>query len=509
MHLSQFIPSSRSITAQNVQGLWETYLLPRGLPLLLGLASGLLLAILIVNEAWFLAAFVVLVVPVAVLLNRYPLVAVMIWLMLLPLFPHVSAYNYIYWVLHRSLIPLALGIVILSRMLNLKKYPPVRLGWIDLAMLSYLVVGAVSILLTRKGHIPFFYQFYDRVFVAFAAFWLMRFLSPQEEDLRRLLPVVWILCLAECAIGLLAWFVPEAVPSIWIFRQQGSRTTGTFGNPAVYSSTLMFLSLFLLHYAMNPNGSYHRGKVRAASNSSHHSTWHGKRKLTVLLLATFGLSIMCIFLSFSRGSWLAGALVLFALLFLYPRPILTLILILVPILVILSAGPLADEVAWAYERLNTEATAESRIVLAHAGRQMFLERPILGWGYGNYDLYDWKFIERIGNVAPSKWTIQKGTSHNTYLTILAEMGAVGLVLYIIPALWLLALTIKALPRLPKRGFWSRRLLFILWLSVGFHVVVSQFMDMRFFLFSVTLLWLTLGIIYSVVEPYLKQENIAG
>ncbi len=172
---------------------------------------------------------------------------------------------------------------------------------------------------------------------------------------------------------------------------------------------------------------------------------------------------------------------------------------------------LADEFAFAYERLTGEEgkkTAEDRLVHSNAAKNMFLARPLLGWGYDNYDLYDWKFMERVGNVAPSQWDIKIGTSHNTYLTMLAETGAIGFLAYAFPVAWWLGLTIKALPRSPKRGFWSQRLLIIMWFSVGFYILVAQTLDMRFFWFPPTVLWLTLGLIANmVVQTHLKPSDV--
>jgi O-antigen ligase len=139
---------------------------------------------------------------------------------------------------------------------------------------------------------------------------------------------------------------------------------------------------------------------------------------------------------------------------------------------------------------------------------MFLARPFLGWGYGNYDLYDWQFMERVGNIAPNIWDIKRGTSHNTYMTMLAETGAIGFLTYAFPVFWWLGHTIKALLRLPKQGFWSQRLLIIMWLSVGFYILVAQAVDMRFFWFSQTVLWLTLGLISNMaVQTDLKPAEV--
>jgi len=78
-------------------------------------------------------------------------------------------------------------------------------------------------------------------------------------------------------------------------------------------------------------------------------------------------------------------------------------------------------------------------------------------------------------------------------------------LYAFPIAWWLGRTIKALPRLPKRGFWSQRLLITMWLAIGFYMLVAQAVDMRFFWFSHTVPWLTLGLIADmVVQTDLKR-----
>jgi hypothetical protein len=72
--------------------------------------------------------------------------------------------------------------------------------------------------------------------------------------------------------------------------------------------------------------------------------------------------------------------------------------------------------------------------------------------------------------------------------------------YAFPAIWWLVLTIRVLPRMPKTGLYSRSLLIVLWLIVINQIVVSLFIDMRFFPFGLTLWWMTLGLIGTVVSP---------
>jgi O-antigen ligase len=480
--------NTRSIVARTdntrFSTLWDSYLLPLGLPLLLGAGLALLLAKLIVNESLLFVLPVALLVPMAILIVRYPFVAIIIWVAVMPWFPFQGIYRYVYFTVHRCLIPLALGISILSRILRLKKHEPVHLGPASLAMVAFGAMGIVSIF-AHRNHWKTLFTLQDQFLVPFTAYWLVRFSNAQKQDLKRLLPLMLLINLAEYAIGLVSWFIPQALPSIWQSRLIGNRTVGTFGQPAVYACVLILFFVLFYHDAMNrPKGS-----------------------MRTLQILAFGLGVVCIFFTFTRGAWLAGILVLLGLLYLYPKPTASLVSVVIPIMLILSAGPLAGEFAYAAERLeSTEEGSEARLVLANAGKQMFQARPAFGWGFDTYDRYDRRFLERVGGISPTPWQIKYGTSHHTYLTILAEMGAVGFLFYALPVIWWLVFTIKALPRLPKEGFWSWRLLVAMWLPIGIHIVSAQDMDMRFFPYCLTLFWINLGFIANMVQAHLRPGN---
>lgn len=462
---------------------WKANFWPVGVPLLLGLALGPVLAFLIVEENWFLALPVIFLVPVTVLLIKYPFASIMIWMLILPLFRFQASYRYVYFIFHRMLIPVVLGLVIVALMLRLRKGRRIHLELVELAPIMFGVLGIASIFLTGK-HWKAIFVLADQSLIPFFAYFLVRVLRPQELDLKRLMPLLIALTILQCIVGLISWFAPQLMPAIWRGRLLGDRVTGTFGDPGSYGHALSFFLALIFHYAMHCE----------------------KRFIRIVLLSLFGLGMFCIFFTFTRSCWLGGIVVLLGLLYLYPKPVLTLLVVATPLIIVLSATVLAAPLAHAMERLNTEETAESRVILAHAGQQMFLARPLFGWGFGNYDRYDWQFMERVGNVAPSKWDVQKGTSHNTYLTILAEMGGVGFLFYFLPFVWWLVGTIKALPRLPKTGLWSRQLLIVLWLPIAFQLVIGQAMDLRFFFFSLTLQWIILGLIATMVQNSLKTNN---
>ncbi len=479
---------------------WNQYI-PKILPLLIAIVFSPLLAYFVASGDLLYALALAVAIPVAILMNRYPFSAFIIWMVVVPLVPPHDSSRYLYWVIHRSLMHMAVTVNILSRMLKLKEHSPVRLGWPDLTMVCYLALGIVAILLNedlgKEMRINLF-ALYDRTFVCFVIYWLVRFLKPTERDLEWLVPIMAGLCFAESIIGLVSWFRPEMMPKLWIVRKEfiGERVTGTFGEPGAYTACLIFFMIFIFQSAMVRQKGLYR----------------------LLYLGLFDLGLVMIFFSFSRGSWLAGLVALAILAFLYPRTIIPIVSTGAGIMLLLLTTILSRDLAWAQSRLDSVQSAGSRLVLANAGWQMVYEKPIFGWGYSSYDLYDWRYMERVGEFVPRGFEIKQGTSHNAYLTILAEMGIVGLFLYLFPIIWWLGLTYKIWPRLPfgaplpgeppRKIFVNWRFLVMLWTNIIFVVVVSQFFDTRFHWFMLGEFWFTLGLIANIVDEYLHSDDIA-
>jgi O-antigen ligase len=126
---------------------------------------------------------------------------------------------------------------------------------------------------------------------------------------------------------------------------------------------------------------------------------------------------------------------------------------------------------------------------------MFQEKPITGWGYGNFDLYDRSFYGRLLEIAGDN---KDHSSHNYFLSILAEQGLVGLSLYLLPMfIWFFA-TLRQYPNLPTQGLQSRNLIVMLWLVILFHLIVSNFINM-IVVYGLGVWWITLGLIGHLVQ----------
>jgi O-antigen ligase len=446
---------------------------------LLGIGLSVVMAYLAATGLWPVAIGLLAALPAFVLLHRYPFTGLLLWLLLTPFLVATDggSLRQVYWLIHR-LLPLAtIGLILLSSMLRIHKRRLPKLGWAELAMAGYLIVTQLSVIYLSDDVLGTTYYVYDRIFVPMCLYLIIRLLNPTEKDLRRLLPVLIFTLVLQSIIGVLSWSAPQLLPSAWLSRV-GLRTTGSLRSYSVFSTAVATCGLLILQSALNHELSKRR-------------RW--------LFFFLFTLSYFMIFLSFSRGSWLAGILVLMGLAILYPRFIWRFGLTMTPtIIIVLSIGLLGSQAEWARQRFysdQSEEAALSRLPIYYASYRMFEAKPVLGWGYGNFDRFDRLFQERVGDLINP---VKDHASHNVYLTIVAEQGTVGLFLFLLPVFWWLGMTVKALPKLPPEGFWSRKLLLIFWFLIGFHFVVNNFSNMRV-VYGLGLWWVTLGFIAVVAS----------
>lgn len=419
--------------------------------------------------------------PVALLLLRYPFGAVLLWLLVFPIFVRdPSALGRLtFLLLHRALIPGTLLLLTLGGWAGLRRSRPLRYDRVDGAILLFLLLALVNVLLLASPGLRSLIDFYDRLIVPLCMYWLVRAIGPTDAELRWVVPVAFVAILPQLVIGLLSWFAPGTLPPYWLGRV-GERTTGTFGNPAVYTSTLIFLAVFLLQYARYRR----RGVARALA-------WLG-----------FGIAFFCVGFSFSRGSWLGGALVVAGLFLLYPRLALRMVGVGALLFALLLGTLLTSYGAYAVERVQDEETAHGRLLGNATALAMIAERPWQGWGFDRYDAYDRQFRSRVGDLA----VLDDQTSHNTFLLIASELGLPALALYLFPALWWLARTVRHWGDLPRAGMWGRHFVALLWLALLDHFVVSNFMEMiHSNLFGTTIWWLALALVATRIVRYADQR----
>lgn len=453
-------------------------LLPMLAILLLGLAVSIAVAVTVANEGPVFAIPFMLAIPAVVLLARYPFSAVMIWLIVFPFVARGTSGLAVpvYYAVHRAMIPGVLWFVLVSSWIGARKRPFAQFSIAEFVMGLSLLWAIGSIYILGEQQLQMMVNLYDRWLVPYCMYWLIRLFAPTAEDLKRLLPAAFITLITQATIGILSWFVPSTLPKQWL-GEAGERVVGTFRNPAVFTTTVIFLALLLFQYWINSK-----------------SAW--RRTLALLII---GLAFFCTFISFSRGSWLGGAFVLLGLTLVYPKVMLRVEIVGLTLAFILFSTVLTHEIDFAIQRLNDQSTVDSRLLTGAKSLGMIEQKPVFGWGYGNYDRYDDAF--RITTIDPSSIKESDHTSHNTYFTIMAEQGIPALALYLFPTLWWLVVSLATWRRLPRQGFWSVSLLTLLWLLILDHFIVSNFMDMiRFNWFGTTIYWMALALIATLVAP---------
>ena len=192
----------------------ELKTIPVWLPLLLGTLFGVAAAYLVLQQQWVYLLALLVVVPVMILFFTYPFAAVLIWLLVFPFFLKevLPGSRIIYWILQRALIPGALFALILMSVTGIRKVKGFRVGLVDWVMLGYLVYSLANIFFTTTQVNGLLIRYYDRIFVPFCMYWLVRLLNPNEKDLKLLLPVAFVIILSQAAIGFLSWGAPQLLP---------------------------------------------------------------------------------------------------------------------------------------------------------------------------------------------------------------------------------------------------------------------------------------------------------
>jgi hypothetical protein len=154
----------------------------------------------------------------------------------------------------------------------------------------------------------------------------------------------------------------------------------------------------------------------------------------VVLAAFVGLLFWGLYYSYSQSSFVALFVATFALALVGARPRLRLVLVATAVVATLAAGAFAAE---AVEGRSARDVTSGRSRLVSVTLDAFRARPLAGVGIGGQPRAS---TDESGRGSPSR-----NASHTTPLTVVAELGVVGLVLYgwlLGAAAWTLALVAR-------------------------------------------------------------------
>jgi len=336
-----------------------------------------------------------------------------------------------------------------------------------------VVVSVLSILYTSGNTSEGFRHLYDRVAVPMILYLLIRLTRPGPAAMKKLCYVLLFILISQAAVGLLSWVAPGFLSERYLGRA-GQRTTGTLGHPNVFGIVALAAGALFLHI------SQYEDRLK-------------KLGVPVFLFAV-GMAV----LTFSRASWLAALVVVIGVAIAYPRLIakISLITVAVVVMFVLLGGgqTLGRQLEQRLYSAQSEESALSRLPVVLASLRMIEAKPLTGWGYDNFDRYDYQFQSRVGELfVPDK----DHASHNFFLTIGAEQGFIGLVAYLGAAIYWLLRTPAALGRMKQTGLFGRRLLIILWAVIAGQVVVSNFANVKSAV-GLAVWWMSLALIGNLI-----------
>ena len=302
----------------------------------------------------------------------------------------------------------------------------------------------------------------SKLVVPFAMFHIAALIFTSEARLRQfeIFCLVVLAYLTFTAIAFLSEAPALIFPRFILNPDLGihvDRARGPLLQAVANGVSLIVLGLVALH-------SYIRGKMR--------------RTALAVLLAAVPIAILA---TLTRAVWLsfAAALLAVALLFWRARSrrlFLAISIVAISALALLfSSEQLRSTLD---DRLNEEGPIEFRQAVYSGAWEMFLERPLLGWGF--HQMQD----ELPRHVTGYHEKILY--AHNTYLELLAEQGAVGFGLYawLMWELWSLRRTV--MPE-HEEGFLNRHIhrlwpiiLGVYWLNAAVVVMSYQFVNALIF-----------------------------
>ena len=232
------------------------------------------------------------------------------------------------------------------------------------------------------------------------------------------------------------------------------RARGPFLQAVANGVSLNMLGLLALH-------AYRRGSARGLK--------------MLVLLASVPLAILA---TMTRAVWLSFGGSVLALIFLSKSPAIRRAGLGLSVVVGLALALVATsrDLSRAFsDRLTESSPVEFRQAVYAGSWQMFLERPLTGWGFHSMPDELPRYV--------SDFHGEELYPHNTYLEVLVEQGVLGLALYVWLMWELLRLSRGSVPKAERNGFLDDEfhrfwpiLLAVYWINAGLVVMNYQFVN---------------------------------
>ncbi len=257
----------------------------------------------------------------------------------------------------------------------------------------------------------------------------------------------------------------------------GGRSAGPFGNPVAFGALVGTVAFVALHLAFNT-------KQRASQ---------------ALYILCALVNLYGCYLSFSRGAYLAPVVLLLLMPFVARGAKRSYIAVGLTALVVLAVAiPVVLQNKQIYNRMYDAGTVRDRIVINATLMTVWRGNLLFGTGLGNlYDVY-WKSLTSAGGI--SAMVIRGGVgpknvigSHNTWLSMFAELGLVGGVLYVGSFLLFLGRILVLRARSPGTGIAGSDLYsLILVAAIGYSLGITTY-EASLFTYPTYVYWILFAV----------------
>ncbi len=316
---------------------------------------------------------------------------------------------------------------------------------------AWLLVISAGLLVNLQPETPWIKNFFEFRWMLELYFFTtaISLVNPKEKDLEKLLyPILF-----ASGFAVLVYFLRyDPITESWADRVKhlhAYRTGGLFSNPMPLAHSYGMIAMLLL----GPMFLY--GKKEFQKNK--------------LWVGTAFLTLMAVFLTFTRGIWIGmtAAVIVMGFLVDWKRGFKILggtVLVLTLLFVLVS--PFRQRVLFS---MNPQKTYDSeRLTIWRTNFEIFKEHPILGLGYSENSRRIREYYDKTG--VPRSFHLESH-AHNQYLHFLAGTGLLGLGAYLFLIFWMFRIQTKAyfLLRKNQERFFAGVLLGIIGAEICFYV----------------------------------------
>jgi O-antigen ligase len=348
-----------------------------------------------------------------------------------------------------------------------------RREWFDFLPGIYVLFIFGSIIVTASGELKTgtvgtIRTFYQNVALGALIYYVLVFWRGKQFSTLKITRIVLAMCALQAVMCIVEWGTGWNLWDDTSWQQAGDiRAIGTLSNPALTGAFI---------------GS---GIVIALAVLG----WTGVPELRRLAIVMLIVGFPGLYATKTRGPILATLIACVACLLLSSR--LRLIgsgAIALAVILVIMFWPQIRSSSVYQNRIDQQGNVEARLVLQEISFKLAEERPIIGWGYDSFDRV--KFDVPITSSSLPLSTVLESTSHDTFLTILVEFGAIGLVLFVLPFAAVIWRALRYARRAgPDQWFYVAGLGTITVIGI-----TAGTLDYRFYSFIPMLAWMFLGLV---------------